>query len=369
MENEARNQAIVKASRNSIITNIVLASFKAVIGVLTSSISITLDAINNLSDAMSSIITIVGTKLSVKEPDQKHPLGYGRVEYLSAMLVSGLVFYAGITSFVESVKKMVHPLTPTYTMTSIVILAVFVLVKYILSEYVLKVGLSENSMALIASAKDARFDAILSTSVLVSMFVYLKTSVLIDAYIGVVLALVILKASIEMMKETLDEILGKRADYTLTTKIKQRINEFDEVHGSYDLILHSYGVNRYIGSVHIEVDDVMNAEEIDELSRRIANTIYDEFGVLLTGIGIYSRNTTDDDISRIYNDITTIVMKHDGVIQMHGFYVDLEKKKIHFDIIIDFTVKDRNALFELIKQEVSDAYSEFEVSMIMDIDI
>ena len=167
-----RKNVIVKTSTVSIVTNIFLALFKAVIGFVSNSIAVTLDAVNNLSDALSSIITIVGTKLAGKLPDKKHPFGYGRIEYLSAMVVSGIVLYAGFTAMVESVKKILSPATPDYSSTSLIIISMAIVVKLILGKYVTEQGKRANSGSLLASGTEASFDAILSFSVLLSAIIF-----------------------------------------------------------------------------------------------------------------------------------------------------------------------------------------------------
>ena len=172
---DSRDKVIIKTSIIGIVTNIFLAGFKAAIGIASNSIAVILDAVNNLSDALSSVITIAGTKLAARLPDKKHPLGYGRIEYLSAMIVSGIVLYAGITSAVESVKKIIEPESPEYSTISLVIIAVAVVVKLVLGKYVKAQGEKVNSGSLIASGSDATFDAVLSFSVLVSAIIFLMS--------------------------------------------------------------------------------------------------------------------------------------------------------------------------------------------------
>ena len=167
-----RDKIIIQTSVIGILANILLAVFKAFAGIMSNSIAVTLDAVNNLSDALSSVITIIGNKLGSKAPDKDHPLGYGRIEYLSAMIVAGIVLYAGITSIIESVKKIINPATPEYTEVTLVILAVAIIVKLVLGAYVKKRGEIANSGALIASGADATFDAVLSLSVLLSALLF-----------------------------------------------------------------------------------------------------------------------------------------------------------------------------------------------------
>ena len=366
---QSRDKVIVRTSVIGILANLLLAAFKAAVGLLANSIAVVLDAVNNLTDALSSVITILGTKLAGKQPDKKHPLGYGRVEYLSAMIVAALVLYAGITAGVESVKKIISPETPDYSPVSLIIIASAVVVKLVLGRYVKATGEKVHSGALTASGSDAMFDAILSASVLLSAIIFLTTKISLEAYVGVVIAVVICKAGIEMLLETLDEILGKRVESDYLSKIRHTIAQEPEVDGVYDLILHSYGPETYIGSVHVEVPDVLSATQIDAMERRIARRVYQEHGVLMAGIGIYAKNTQDPELRQMQDRMSKIILGHEGVLQVHGFYVDRETKTVSLDVIIDFALEDRRSLFEHICQELSEAYPEYQMQLTMDIDI
>ena len=269
-----REKAIVKTSVVGIVTNVFLAGFKAAVGIIANSIAVTLDAVNNLSDALSSVVTIIGAKLGAKQPNKKHPLGYGRIEYLSSMIVAAIVLYAGITSAVESVKKIISPEKADYSTLSLVIISVAIVVKLILGQYVKRQGKKHNSGALVASGSDALFDAILSSSVLASALIYIKWSISLEAYVGVLLSVFIIKAGIEMMVETVNDILGKRSEKEETDKIKHLICEEPEVRGAYDLIMFNYGPNKNYASVHIELPDTMTVEDADKLTRRIQTKVY-----------------------------------------------------------------------------------------------
>ena len=364
-----RDSVIVRTSVIGIIANIFLAAFKAAVGILSNSIAVVLDAVNNLSDVLSSVVTIAGTKLAGKKPDTKHPLGYGRVEYLSAMIVAAIVLYAGITSLVESIKKIINPEIPDYSVVSLIIISSAVLVKIFLGTYVKKKGQSVNSGSLVASGSDALFDAVLSASVLLSAIIFMLTGLSLEAYVGVLISAFIIKSGIEMLAETLNEILGKRVDRDYLAEIRETICEDELVSGAYDLILHSYGPETYIGSVHVEVSDTLTANDIDLMERRIAGNVYKKHGVLMAGIGIYSVNTDNEEIGEIRKKISEIIMEHEGALQTHGFYVDPEKKIINFDVIIDYGFEKRDELFAHIYDDVRKAYPEFEIHMNMDIDI
>lgn len=370
MENETlnRDRIIVRTSIIGILTNVLLAGFKAAVGLLSNSIAVILDAVNNLSDALSSVITIVGTKLAGRLPDKKHPLGYGRIEYLSALIVSAIVLYAGITSFIESVKKIIHPEKAEYTVVSLVIIAVAVVVKLILGSFVKAQGKAANSGALVASGSDAMFDAILSASVLASAVIFMLTGISLEAYVGVAISVVIIKAGIEMMTETLDDILGQRADAETTIAIKRILNEEPEVRGAYDLVLNNYGPDKNIGSVHLELPDTMTVEQVDELTRRVQAKVLNETGVILTGVGVYSYNTKNDEAAKIRNTIQKLVLSHDWALQFHGFYVDIKKKSLRFDVVMSFEIDPKDGLDTLYK-EVREAYPDYDIYIAPDVDV
>ena len=363
-----RDKVIVKTSVIGIVTNIFLVIFKATIGLLSNSIAVILDAVNNLSDALSSVITIIGTKLANKLPNKKHPLGYGRIEYMSAMLVSAIVLYAGITSMVESVKRIFHPEAADYSIISLIIIAVAVAVKIVLGKYVKAKGEKVNSGALIASGADAMFDAILSASVLASAIIYFTTKVSLEAYVGVIISGVIIKAGIGMMSDTINDILGKRADAETTQKIKQLLVEEPEVRGAYDLIIHNYGPNKNLASVHLELPDTMTVEQVDTLTRKLQSKVYRQTGVVIAGMGVYSYNTKNDESAKIQNTILETIMKHNWVLQMHGFYADIAKKEIRFDVVMSFEIDAKEGL-KILNDEVSKLYSEYKIQIIPDVDV
>ena len=365
----SRDCVIVRTSLFGIGANLALAGGKAVAGLLAHSIAVVLDAVNNLSDAMSSLITIIATKLAGRAPDKKHPLGYGRIEYLSTMIIAAIVLYAGVTALIESVKKIINPETPDYSALTLVIIAVAVAAKVLLGLYFRKVGKQVNSGSLQASGSDALSDAILSASVLLSAIVYLTTGLSLEAWVGVLIAIFIIRAGYEMMTEAVDDLLGKRLDCETAAAIKKTICDEPEVEGAYDLFLNNYGPERVIGSVHVEVPDTMTAGEIDSLERRIAHKVFEEHGIVMTAIGIYAVNTTDDRIAEMRTRLTRMIMSHDGILQVHGFTVNDETKVIQFDVIVDYARTDRKEIFDHIAQEAAEMYPDYTLRLVMDIDI
>ena len=362
-----RQKTIIRTSLIGIVTNVLLAAFKATVGLISRSIAVTLDAVNNLSDALSSVITIIGARLGARKPARKHPLGHGRVEYLSSMIVAAIVLYAGLTSIIESVKKILAPEPADYSPVSLIIIAVAIVVKLILGRYVKQQGEKVNSGALIASGSDASFDAILSASVLASALIYLAWGVSLEPWVGAVISIFIIKAGVEMMSETISDIIGRRGDSEISARIKQLLNEEPEVRGSYDLNLFNYGPNTYYGSVHLELPDTMTVAEVDVLSRRVELKVYQQTGVILTGVGVYSYNTTDEEAARIRNAVQKAVLTHDWALQMHGFYADTTAKTLRFDVVVSFDI-DRNEALRIMNEEIQALYPDYTVQIVADLD-
>ena len=365
---DTREKTIVRTSIIGIIANVLLAAFKAVIGLMSSSIAIVMDAVNNISDAGSSLITIIGTRLAGREPDKKHPFGYGRIEYLSAMVISVIILYAGITSFVESVKKIINPDTPDYSTVSLIIVGVATVIKLVLGRYVKSVGKKVNSSSLVNSGEDAALDSVISASTLLAAILFMITGLSVEAYLGAVISLVIIKSGFEMLKETVSQILGERNDPDLARSIKRTVIGFPDVQGAYDLVLNNYGPDSWNGSIHIEVPDTYSADRLDQLIRGIQEAVYNEHNVFLTAIGVYSVNTRDEDIIAAKKKVTEIVFSHKYVLQIHGFYMDREKKTMRFDIVISFDAGDRNAVYEDVLGDVQKAYPDYTLQMAMDTD-
>ncbi len=364
----SREKTIVKTSIIGIIANVFLAGFKAVIGLMTHSIAIVLDAVNNISDAGSSLITIVGTKLAGKEPDKKHPFGYGRIEYLSAMIISVIVLYAGVTSLVESVKQIIHPETPEYNTVSLIIVAVAVVVKILLGRYVKGVGVKVNSDSLINSGQDATLDSVISASTLVAAGIFLLFHISLEAWLGAIISLVIIKSGIEMLRDTISQILGERNDVELASGIKKTVMSFPDVQGAYDLVLNNYGPDSWNGSVHIEVPDTYSAAQLDQLLREIMTKVYQEHHVILTAIGVYSVNTKDEEIIRAKKQVEEIAFSHEFVRQLHGFFLIKEPKTLRFDIVISFDARDRRAVFEEVLADIRKAFPDYALQAAMDTD-
>ena len=345
-----RNSQIIRTSVIGIVTNVLLAAFKAVVGLLASSIAIIMDAVNNLSDALSSVITIVGTKLSERPADRKHPFGFGRIEYFSAIIIAVIVLSTGITSLIESVKKIFNPIEPSYTTTTLIVIIVAIVVKIVLGQYVKSKGKQLKSDALIASGADALFDAVITLATLVSAGVMLLWNVSLDGILGALISLVIIKAGVEMLASPVNELLGARVSPELIDDIKREINAIDGVHGVYDITLHNYGPNVMIGSLHINVLDTLSAHDIPGLTRKISTMMYESHGIILT-VGVYALATGENRRAELQNKVMQTLAANKDIVQVHGFYYSEKDQMLSVDVVPEISVHDDESL---VKQLVSD---------------
>ena len=363
--NEKRHRKIIATSILGILANLLLAVAKVIVGLLSHSIAIVLDAVNNFSDMLSSVVTIIGSVFSHRLPDRKHPMGHGRSEYLSAAIIGILILYIGFTALIESVKKIITPETPNYSTATLIIVALAIIVKIILGFYVKYVGKKVDSAALVASGTDAHYDVIISIGTLVAAIIFITTGLDIEAYIALLISLFIMNSGFKILRETFSQILGERVDVKLARRIKDEIKQLDHVKGAFDLAVHDYGPDTTFASVNIEVLDTMTASEIDDLSRLIRKTIYRKCKVIITSVGVYSINTRDPEINRLYKSVKKLVLDYPGVIGMHGFSVDQKEHEIDLDVVLDFSVKNRRVEYQKIVHALKESFPNytFEVSL------
>ena len=366
--NASRNKKIVRTSVIGIVANFFLALFKAIVGLLSGSIAIVLDAINNVSDVASSIITIIGTKLAQKKPDKNHPFGHGRIEYLSSLVISIIIIYAGVSSFIESVKKIIMPNELNYSIFSIIVVVIAIFVKIILGLYVKNKGEELNSSSLVNSGNDALLDSVISFSTLLAALIFLISGYSTEAYLGLIISAIIIKSGVGMTKEAISSILGERVDIELVRMVKNTIISFPEVLGVYDIVFNNYGPNSYYGSVHIEIANTYTVDQVDELLRNITKKVYEENGVILSAIGIYSIDVTDKKAIKARKKISKVIEKYDNVLQMHGFYYNDTKKTIQFDIVVSFDETNQGGLYKKIYDEIIELYPDFNITIAIDSD-
>ncbi|MBO7049104.1 MAG: cation transporter [Bacteroidaceae bacterium] len=360
-----RSKQIIRTSWIGIGANVLLAGFKAAVGVLASSVAIVMDAVNNLSDALSSVITIVGTKLSQRPADRKHPFGFGRIEYFSAIIIAVIVLSAGITSLIESVKKIIEPTKPSYTTVTLIVIIVAIAVKIVLGLYVKRKGEQLKSDALTASGADALFDAIITLATLVSAGVMLLWNVSLDGILGALISVVIIKAGIEMLAGPVNDLLGTSIPAELASQIKKEVSEFEGVHGVYDLILHNYGPDVKIGSLHISVYDTMNAHDIHGLTRRISTIMFERHGIIMT-VGVYAAATGDNKRTELQNKVIQTLAANKEIVQVHGFYYSEKDNMLTVDVVPDDTTHDDAALVSKLTAQIEPLTPGLQVTIVVD---
>ena len=360
-----RGQEIIRTSWIGIAANVLLAGFKAAVGILASSVAIVMDAVNNLSDALSSVITIVGTKLSQRPADRKHPFGFGRIEYFSAIIIAVIVLSAGITSLIESVKKIFDPTEPSYTTTALVVIVVAIVVKLLLGQYVKKKGKQLKSDALIASGSDALFDSVITLATLVSAGIMLLWGVSLDGILGALISLVIIKAGIEMLASPINELLGTSISADFAKQIQKEVSDFEGVHGVFDLILHNYGPDVKIGSLHINVYDTMSAYDIHGLTRRISTQMYEKHGIIMT-VGVYAIATGENRRAELQAKVIQTLSAHNDIVQVHGFYYTEKDKYLSVDVVPDISVHDEASFVNQLTEELQVLVPDMQVVIVVD---
>lgn len=366
-----RDKTIIRTSIIGILGNVLLVGFKAAIGLIVGSIAIVLDAVNNLTDALSSIITIIGTKLANKKPDRKHPFGHGRIEYITSTIIAFLILFAGGMAIYESIISIVdyfqNGTKPDYSLIAIIIIGVAVLVKLGIGIFYRIQGKKVDSDALMASGIDAIFDAILSTATLVGAIFSYTLGWYVEGYLGIIIGLFIIRTGISVLKESISNIIGERYDAEETKEILADINSVPGVKGAYDLIIHSYGHKKNIGSVHVGVDNHLNAIEIQNIERAITQMMYAKHNIIMT-VGIYADNVITEESKQIHAALAKILKNNENILQMHGFFVDIDKKICNFDLVISFDDKNPELTIANVKETLEKEFPDFTFYIILDKD-
>ncbi len=368
---DKRESTIIRTSIIGIIGNIFLVGFKAAIGFIAGSISIVVDALNNLTDALSSVITIIGTKISNKKPDKKHPFGHGRVEYITSTLVAFLILFAGGLAIYESIKSIIdyfqNKTLPQFTVWSLVIIGVAILVKVGIGIFYKIQGKKVNSSALKASGSDALWDAALSTGTLIGAIFAYTLGWYVEGYLGILIGLFIIKSGIGILRESFSLIIGERYDKEEINKIRQDICAIDGVQGAYDLIINNYGPNKNIGSVHIGVANNLTAREVQIIERNITAMMYMKYNTIMT-VGIYADFVETEISKSIHKYLLEINSKYEHILQLHGFFVDEEKKICNFDLVISFDEQEPEQVVENVKKAMEEKFPEYTFIVTLDND-
>lgn len=369
LNNEKDNRAkfIRETSVIGIFANLLFSAIKLAVGLVANSISIISDAVNNLTDALSSVITIIGIRLANKPPDYKHPLGHGRVEYLTSLVIASIIILTGFEFLKESIERIFNPSTPTYQIYQIILVAVTVIGKGLLSAYFISAGKKANSDALIGSGQDAKMDVLATIATIVGAVITYATGLHVDGYIGVLLSIFILYTGYDLIRDTIDDLIGIRPNHELAYALKDEIAKYPPIMGAYDLILHNYGPTLKIGTVNVEIPDYVNIEKAYEAMDAAQKSIYHKHHIFLT-FGVYSVNTYDQEIVKLREQVSAKVFEITGVKNIHNFNYDKATKLLRFDVIVDFNIKDFHKFREQVDQKVKEIQPDITTQINIDLD-
>lgn len=358
---------VIITSVVGIVVNVILGIIKIIVGMASNSIAIISDAINNFSDSISSVVTIITMVIVGRGATKKHPFGFGRVEYFSSMIIAVLVLVTGGQFFIESVKKIIAPEESTYTTLGLVLLGVAIVAKIGLGLYTKASGKKNNSPNLEASGQDALSDAIITGVTLIAALVTKFSGIIIDGWVGAVVSIFVLKAGIEIVMDVISKLMGDRPEPELADEIMDFIKGTEGVEGAYDLILHNYGPNIYIGNVNIELDESISMRDAYKITHPLSIEIFNKYGVFFY-FGFYSVNMQDEDVRNMRNAVTAKLLEDKDVLQIHAFYVDPIEKHMSFDAVLSFEVKETLLKSLELKKKVNELYPDFDVTVVPDRD-
>jgi len=330
----------VLSSIVGIVCNVLLFVLKYIVGMLTSSISVISDAFNNLSDGASCIVTMIGYRLAAKPADRDHPFGHGRAEYLTALIIAAVIFMMGFELLKSSAERLVSPVSITFTAASAISLGMSVLVKLWLSAFNGKLGKRINSSVMLATAQDSRNDVIATLAALLGLTASLFTDLPVDGVMGIVVSVFIIRAGFDIVKDTVDDLLGKPADKELTEQIREIVTADERILGLHDLVVHNYGPGKMIASCHAEASCDENFAELHELVDSIERDIFDRMGIIMT-IHTDPVDTGNAEAMAVKERITAFALSIDGRFSVHDFRMlaGSGAPTFIFDVVVPYDCK------------------------------
>ena len=342
---EVRTRYGMLASVVGSFCNVLLFSVKLAIGLILSSLAVTADAFNNLSDAASSIISFVGVKMAGKPADAEHPFGHGRIEYIAALIVSFLVIEVGFTFFKSSISKIMHPEEITFDPVPFIILILSILVKLWMAFFNNKLGKRIDSKVMLATAADSLGDVITTSATVISIVICHFTSINVDAIAGLIVSGIVIWSGVSIAKDTLEPLIGQRVPSELYQKITDMVESYEGIVGAHDLIVHNYGPNRSMATIHAEVPNDVSIEASHEIIDRIERDAKKELNILLV-IHMDPVEMRDEEVLELRDKTSHIVHALDPELHFHDFRVlkENEQKNLIFDLVVpdSYTEKDAN---------------------------
>lgn len=362
LDPESREDIISATSGLGIVVNLLIAAAKVVVGLLASSIAIVSEGVNNASDALTSVLTLVGTKLAGKHPDKDHPFGYGRIEYLTSLVISVLILVTGIEMLISSVKLVFNPEELSISYISLIIVAVSAVIKFFLGIYTIKMGKKADSGALEAVGLDCRNDSFVSIVTILSAVVFLVFHISVDAYVGIFTSLIIIKAGVDVLKDTVSELLGRPGEKDLATALYREILKQDGIVGAADMMLHNYGPDAYSGSVNIEIDHSKTVGEAYQFIHQLQLRIMHEFHVVMV-FGIYAVDNDHEYIKALRKTVGKFVSAHEHVKSFHAVYLEPDSDRLYCDLVVDYELEDWDALREEFRAYMKERYPDKQLEL------
>jgi len=334
-----RARVIARTSAVGVVANLLIAAFKVAVGFSTSSLAFVSEGVNNAADALTAALAWIGTKLAGRHPDAEHPFGYGRLEYLTGLVVSVVILVSGTEILLASVRLLRNPQPLRVSVVALAVIAFAAVVKFALGEWTLRTGRRIGSTALAAVGQDGRNDSFNSVVTIGASVVFLATGKSVDAYAGLVTSVLILKSGWEILRHTVAEILGRPGDSDLARRIYARVRGTKGVLGAADMMLHNYGPDKWSGSVNVELDHSLTVGEIYALLHRLQLAIMYEEKVTMV-FGVYAVDNDHEEIRKIRADVAAFVRRQEHVRSFHALYLDAEAKKLYCDLIVDYELRD-----------------------------
>ena len=359
---ENREDIISITSGLGIVVNVVLALVKVMIGVLSSSIAIISEGANNAADSLSALLALVGTKLAQKHPDEKHPFGYGRIEYLVSLIISVLILVTGIEMLISSVKLIRNPEELNISYLALVIVAGSAVVKFVLGIYTIKMGKKADSGALIGVGVEGRNDSFASVITIASSLIFLVFHVSVDAYAGILVSLLILKAGFELLRDTVSDLLGRPGEHELAVELYKEIRKTDGIITAADMMLHNYGPDAWSGSVNVEIVHSKTVGEVYNFLHELQLRIMHEYKVTMV-FGVYAVDYDHPKMKELRKKIGIFIRDHELVKSYHAVYLSDQDKKLYCDFIVDYKLQDWNALEKEFVQYITEYYPKYEVEL------
>lgn len=348
-----REGVITAVSALGIAVNLLIAAAKVVLGLFASSIAIVSEGVNNASDAMTSVLTLVGSRLAGKHPDAKHPFGYGRVEYLTSLVIAGLILFTGIEMLIGSVRLIFEPSELNVSVPALAVVAVSAVIKFLLGVFTVSAGKRSGSGALVGVGLDCRNDSFISVVTILSAVIFIVSGVSVDAYVGALMSLLVVKAGFDVLRDTVSELLGRPGDAELAAKLYREIRSTPGILGAVDMMLHNYGPDAYSGSVNVEIDHEKTVGEVYDFLHALQLRIMREYNVTLI-FGVYAVDGDHEEVRVIRQRIAEFVRAHEHVKSFHAVYLDPASPRLYCDLIVDYELRD----WSLLRGEFTDFMRE-----------